>query len=58
MAITNTDVSPPSPSVGKAVAEVPGVETVSPIGGAGALVEVTVIITGLDSNLTSVANLD
>lgn len=60
MAITNTDgFSPFSPSVGKAVAEVPGVETVSPIGGAGALVEgETVIITGLDSNLTSVANLD
>ncbi len=60
MAITNTDgFSPFSPSVGRAVAKLPGVETVSPIGGAGALVDgKTVIITGLDSNLTSVANLD
>ena len=60
IAITNTDgFSPFSPEVGKAVAEVPGVETVSPIGGAGALIDgKTEIVTGLDTNITQVANLD
>lgn len=60
LAITNTDgFSPFSPEVGRAVAGERGVETVSPIGGAGALIDGgTEIVTGLDANLTAVANLD
>ena len=60
LAITNTDgFSPFSPAVGRAVARVPGVETVSPIAGTGALIDGdTSVVTGLDSNLPAVADLD
>lgn len=60
LAITNTDgFSPFSPDVGRAVARVDGVETVSPIAGSGALIDgETEIVTGLAPNLPEVADLD
>ncbi len=60
LAITNTDgFSPFSPAVGRAVAKLPGVETVSPIAGTGALIDGdTSIVTGLAPNLPAVADLD
>ena len=60
LAITNTDgFSPFSPAVGRAVAKVPGVETVSPVAGTGALIDGdTSVVTGLAPNLPAVADLD
>ncbi len=64
LTITSTDgFSPFSPQLGTAVAEVDGVETVSAVAGSGALIDLPSgpdeqIITGLDSNLPKVAELD
>ena len=65
LTITNTDgFSPFSPEVGRAVAEVEGVETVSPIAGSGALIELPSgpteqVITGIDpATLPQVGALD
>ena len=60
LAITNVDgFSPFSPDVGRAVARVDGVQTVSPVAGSGALIDgKTEIVTGLAPNLPRVADLD